>query len=73
MSVTGGETKNRRVRRKFIFQKQRWIYCTDEFEVASEASRGLRRLCASVLGCFFGKAWGESDPASTCGNKTRFF
>lgn len=68
----GGKTKNRQVRRKFIFPRLRWICRTDKFELVSEASRRLRRLCPSVLGCFFGKARGESDPPSAWGNKTRF-
>lgn len=48
----GGETKSRQVRREFKFQRLRWICCSDKFELASSASRRLRRLCPPVLGCF---------------------
>lgn len=33
----GVETKNRQVRREFIFQRLRWICCTDKFELAERA------------------------------------
>lgn len=35
--VGGVETKNRQVRREFIFQRLRWICCTDKFELAERA------------------------------------
>lgn len=39
----GGETKNRQVRREFIFQRLGWICCTDKFELAGERASELGR------------------------------
>lgn len=63
----GGETKSRQVRREFKFQRLRWICCSDKFELASSASRRLRRLCPPRSRVFSGKARGESDPLSAQG------